>query len=201
MGDFAENYQFVVRDEIQSYHWAKTQYTLHPVALYYRDENNKLIQKSICFLSDDNDHDTCFVYEVQTQVIQHIQRHLSSIKRIEYFSDGCAGQYKNYKNFLNLCLHKQDFGLDAVWSFFATSHGKSPCDGIGGAVKRVVVTRSLKRPINDQILSYRKMLELFCNEIKSVTYYGIDMGRMLEVRCYLKPRFFFFLIFFNHSSR
>ncbi|KAG1702387.1 hypothetical protein GQR58_004511 [Nymphon striatum] len=38
-------------------------------------------------------------------------------------------QYKNYKNFANLCYHKSDFGLDAEWGFFGTSHGKSPCDG------------------------------------------------------------------------
>ena len=35
---------------------------------------------------------------------------------------------------MNLCLHKQDFSVDAEWVFFATSHGKSPFDGIGGTV-------------------------------------------------------------------
>ena len=48
---------------------------------------------------------------------------------------------------VNLCHHKQDFGLDALWTFFATSHGKSPCDGIGGFVKRHVATRSLQSPL------------------------------------------------------
>jgi len=56
-------------------------------------------------------------------------------KTFEYFSDGCSGQHKNYKNFLNLTYHKHDFDVDASWVFFATSHGKSPCDGIGGMVK------------------------------------------------------------------
>ena len=60
------------------------------------------------------------------------------INKLHYFSDGCAGQYKNFKNFLNMCHHKQDFGLEAEWTFFATSHGKSPCDGIGGFVKRYI---------------------------------------------------------------
>ena len=56
-------------------------------------------------------------------------------KKVVYFSDRCGGQYKNYKNFMNLCPHKQDFGLDAEWIFFATRLDKSPCDGIGGPVK------------------------------------------------------------------
>ena len=51
-----------------------------------------------------------------------------------YFSDGCAGQYKNCKNFINLCHHLEDFGIPAEWHFFATSHGKGPCDGLGGVV-------------------------------------------------------------------
>ena len=72
---------------------------------------------------------------------------MPAITNIEYFSDGCAGQYKNFKNFLNLCFHKDDFGLTTTWSFFATSHGKSPCDGIGGTVKRKIARTSLQRPV------------------------------------------------------
>ena len=39
--DFAENYSFVVQDEIQSFHWSKSHCTLHPVVVYYK-ENGKL---------------------------------------------------------------------------------------------------------------------------------------------------------------
>ena len=38
LGDFAENYTFVVQDEIQSYHWHKKQCSLHPVIIYYMKE-------------------------------------------------------------------------------------------------------------------------------------------------------------------
>ena len=31
--DFAENYQFIVQDEVQGFHWHKSQCTLHPVVL------------------------------------------------------------------------------------------------------------------------------------------------------------------------
>ena len=34
LGDFAENYLFVVQDEIQSFHWSKLYCTLHPIAIY-----------------------------------------------------------------------------------------------------------------------------------------------------------------------
>ena len=37
LGDFSENYQFVMQDEIQSYHWNKEQYT------QYYNSGNQLV--------------------------------------------------------------------------------------------------------------------------------------------------------------
>ena len=52
-----------------------------------------------------------------------------------YFSDGAGSQYKNRKNFVNLCSHQEDFGVSAEWHFYVTSHGKGACDGLGGTLK------------------------------------------------------------------
>ena len=125
---------------------------------------------------------TCFVYEVQSLLMKHIRKKYSHIENIEYFSDGCAGQYKNFENFLNLCYHKNDFALNAEWIFFATSHGKYPCDGIGGSVKRHVAKRSLQRPLNNQILTYKQMLDVCNLKIKNITFIGIDKEQMIDVR-------------------
>jgi len=70
-----------------------------------------------------------------------------------YFTDGVASQYKNKSNFLNLAYHLDDFGIDAEWHFFATSHGKSSCDGVGGTVKRSAARASLQRPHDNQIMT------------------------------------------------
>ena len=94
--DFAENYTFVVQDEVQSFHWSKQYCTLHPVVLYYK-EDGKLQHRSFCFLSDDLEHDTCFVHEIQEKLTCYIRQDLPDVDNVEYFSDGCAGQYKNYK--------------------------------------------------------------------------------------------------------
>ena len=64
-----------------------------------------------------------------------IQIHLSHIDTITYFSDSCSQQYENYKNFINFLCHGNGFRIAAKWTFFATSHSKSPCDGVGGTVK------------------------------------------------------------------
>ena len=41
------------------------------------------------------------------------------------------------------CHHRKDFDLNAEWIFFATSHGKSPSDGIGCIVKSVVSRKAI----------------------------------------------------------
>ena len=151
--DFAENYHYVVQDEIQGYHWNKDQCTMHPVVVYFNTDN-VLHHISLCIISDDLEHDTCFAHELQRIVMLYIKDNLPQIKSVDHFSDSCAGQHKNYKAFLNLCHHKSDFDIDATWAFFATSHGKSPCDRIGSTVKCKILCASLQRPVNNQILMF-----------------------------------------------
>ena len=78
---------------------------------------------------------------------------LPNLKCVHFFTDGCAAQYKNRKTLYNLCQFKEEFNVETEGNFFATSHGKSPCDGIGGTVKRLTETESLTRPYSNQILS------------------------------------------------
>lgn len=161
--DFSMNYTSTVQDAIQAHHWAKRQATVHPVVIYYKDSENKLQHKSMCFISDDLDHDTAQVLLAQKHITDWIKTNLPHVEEVEYMTDGCAEQYKNCKAFLNLCRHEEMFGLKARWSFFATSHGKSPCDGIGGTVKREATRASLQRPLGNQILDAQKLFE-FCIE-------------------------------------
>ena len=141
--DFAENHNFLVQDEVQSYHWNSQQCTLHPVIIYYQLVN-QVVEQSLCIIFDDLTHDVSFVYKVMSESISLNKKLIQKLKKyIHYFSDGCAGQYKKEKHFLNLCLHKIDFNVDCVWNFFATSHAKSPCDGIGGTVKKQATKASL----------------------------------------------------------
>ena len=39
-----------------------------------------------------------------------LKQHIGDrLKKVHYFSDGCVGQYKNCKDFINLWHHKDDF--------------------------------------------------------------------------------------------
>ncbi|KAF4524822.1 hypothetical protein B566_EDAN013982 [Ephemera danica] len=67
------------------------------------------------------------------------------LKKIFYFSDGSAAQYKNKYNYLNLSYHEEEYGVPAEWHHFGTSHGRGVCDAVGGSVKREVTRASLQR--------------------------------------------------------
>ncbi len=60
---------------------------------------------------------TCFVHEVQRLTMDIIKKRMPGVTKVQYISDGCASQYGNYKNFLNVCYHKEDAGLEADWIF------------------------------------------------------------------------------------
>ena len=188
LGDFAESYQFVIQDEIQGFHWNKQSCTLHPIVIYYK-KDNILTQKSICFISDDLNHDTRFVYEVMKQTVNIIKEIFTEPIMMHYFSDGCAGQYKNCKNFINLCLHEKDFNIKCVWSFFATSHDKSPCDGLGGTLKHLTARASLQRTLSDQILTAKQVFDYCKEEVKGVHVSFISTEDMIPVRSMLDARF------------
>ena len=64
-------------------------------------------------------------------VLKYLKTEFPAVKTIHYFTDGCAGQYKNKKHFINLCHHEDDFGLSAEWNFFATSLWKAPVMALG----------------------------------------------------------------------
>ena len=60
LGKFPD-FHYVVQDEIQHYHLNKDQCTLHPVVIYHKEAAAKELQcTSICFLSNDLEHDTNF---------------------------------------------------------------------------------------------------------------------------------------------
>ena len=142
IGDFSENYFFVLQDAAQGFHWNNSQATIHPFVAYYT-QSGKLEYVSYIIISDCLHHDTIAVHLFQKNLAQFLQEKFSKVYKILYFSNGSAAQYKNRKNIVNLCYHKEDFWVQAEWHFYATSHGKGPCDGIGGTVKCLAATASL----------------------------------------------------------
>ena len=55
---------------------------------------------------------------------------------MHYLSDSPPSQYQNATMFMAIQRHEELFQVKATCNYFESGHGKGPCDGVGGSVKR-----------------------------------------------------------------
>lgn len=91
---------------------------------------------------------------------------------------------------INLCYHQEDFQLHASWSFHATSHGKTVCDGIGGTVKRTVTKKNLQSARElDQIINAEQMFSFCKNLFSKISFFFLKEDDIEKKRITLRRRF------------
>ena len=187
--DFSENYAFILQDSAQGFHWNNSQATVHPFMIYYTHSQEEH-HISFVIISDCLQHDTIAVYLFQKKLLMFLKQALPfPLKKIIYFSDGAASQYKNRKNFSNLCHHELDFDVKAEWHFSATSHGKGACDGLGGTVKCLAARASLQKPYQEQIMTPLQLYDWACTFLKAIQFTYCTCAEHSQVRDQLKTRF------------
>ena len=89
----------MLQDSAQGFHWNNSQATLHPFVAYYLD-SEEVRHLSYVVISDCLHHDMVAVHLFQKSFINFLKNFLPSAlhpKKIIYFSDGAASQYKNSK--------------------------------------------------------------------------------------------------------
>jgi hypothetical protein len=79
--------------------------------------------------------------------------------------------------------------VPAEWHFFATSHGKSACDGVGGTLKRLAAEASLQRPYNDQIMTPHQLYEWAQSNIHNLNFDFVTENEYKEEEGLLSSRF------------
>lgn len=140
-------------------------------------------------ISDCFKHDSVSVYLFITKLVKFLENKFQVITKLFYFTDGCAGQYKNWKNFLNVYFHKIDFGYDCEWHFHATSHGKGPCDGLGGTLKRCATRASLAWEYECQIDSAKLLYQWALSSQLDMNFEYASNKEYLYMTEKLKERF------------
>lgn len=186
--DFAENYSFVVQDAAQSFHWNNDQATLLTSVFYYR-EGSEVKHGSIVMISDDLKHDTSAFYAFQKILHKHLLAKSILVSKIIYITDGAPQHFKNKFNFVNLFYYKQDFNADAEIHFHATSHGKGPCDGVGGNLKRLAKRASLQLIASKAITSPEKLYNWAKSALSETALYYCSKEDIESERILLRSRF------------
>ena len=61
-----------------------------------------------------------------------------------------------------------------MWNFFGTSHGKSPCDGVGGATKRLARQKNLQAVNTEPIIQPIELYEWASKNISNIRYFYVS---------------------------
>ena len=99
--DFAENFSFIIQDEVQSSYFSKNQATLHPFVKYVQSLNGNQSPESKCYcvISDNLIHNTEAVFSYISKIIPILKEEYPQVQKINYFTDGASSQYKNRLKF------------------------------------------------------------------------------------------------------
>ncbi|MFZ2538857.1 MAG: hypothetical protein WAX04_08135, partial [Oscillospiraceae bacterium] len=81
------------------------------------------------------------------------------------------------------------FGLSAKWHFFATSHGKSPCDGVGGTIKRLVARAILQATTSNFLLTPDNLYQWCLQHITGIQFIWVDKQEIEDHHKVLEKRF------------
>ena len=88
-------------------------------------------------ISDDLQHDRCFVKAVQEKIADYFKSIPIDIENMVEFTDGCSCQYKSRNcmgDISTACQHLNYASISR--NFYETSHAKGPQDAAGGFLKK-----------------------------------------------------------------
>jgi len=139
--DFIQNYACLVQNAAQSSFFDQTQVTVHASVIYYREEDDgDLKHKSFVHASPVNTHNSAMVYAILDKLWTEDfaeEKERLGLHTVHYYSDSPFSQYRNKWMFHFVSKHQERYGMKATWDYFETGHGKGPCDGVGGSIKRL----------------------------------------------------------------
>ncbi|XP_078659979.1 LOW QUALITY PROTEIN: uncharacterized protein LOC144904722 [Branchiostoma floridae x Branchiostoma belcheri] len=186
--DFAENYKIKNNEEIQSAYWNCDMVTLHPIVVYFKNENGELQHESTCIVSDEMGHNSATVFAILKRVVPEVKEKHPDVKFLHYWTDSPSSQYRNKTIFSILSDHESLFGLPACWNYFEAGHGKGPCDGVGGTAKRMA-----DEAVNRQATTIQDAKEFYTwaanQERSSIKYMFISKDECKESQTYLTEKY------------
>jgi hypothetical protein len=132
--DYAEKYTTTFQRAVQSSYFGSRAISIFTARAYV----GRQAEYSFAIVSDNTNQGKHEVFACLKYIIGQLKLRHENLTHVKVFSDGCGGQFKNRFHFKNLLHAVSDFNITLELAFFATGHGKSPCDGIGAAIKRHV---------------------------------------------------------------
>jgi UDP-2,3-diacylglucosamine pyrophosphatase LpxH len=88
LGDFSENYSFIIQEAAQAFHLNSQQASIHAFVSYFKNSKNELENLYFVSISQCLYHDTVMVYTFQKHLIAFLKENFPHISKTYYFSYG-----------------------------------------------------------------------------------------------------------------
>ena len=134
--DYNENWAAKYPDKISAAYYDSDQTTLHPMVVHYHYEDNTLKWKSYVGVSSVGQHSVSTHYAFMVKLMEQLKVLLPDLEVLHFITYGPANQYRNRTIAALVAVFEQLHGIRATWTWLEGGHGKGPCDGIGGGLKR-----------------------------------------------------------------
>jgi len=139
--DYSQNISVQYREEPQSAHFNRPQFTLFPVAAEYFNEHEGRIREEILLISNDLTHDVIqadiFVQKARDHLIN--KRSVKEDCSFHVFSDRCPNQFSN-----KYLVHFLSKRKNVTWNFYGVRHGKNASDTAGANFKTLLAKHIAK---------------------------------------------------------
>ena len=135
--DYSENFACCYQNEVSAAFYDRNQITLHPMVVHHRTADLTLQHISFVGISEEKAHTVPTTLAFLTALHKVLKELLPHLKVVHYVSDSPSSQYRNKTAVALMANHKKLFGTDSSWHWLESGHGKGPCDGVGGCVKKM----------------------------------------------------------------
>ena len=165
--DYAENWSTSYAKEIQSAYYNKPQVTLKAIVVKLRDytvlpadpndkdwtpeedDTGTLYHYNYVGVSDDHTHGFEETFTFIEELIKILRQKHPHLQYVWFVSDSPSSQYRNRYICQMLMDSLNLFKVRCAWMWLESGHGKGPCDGVGGAIKRIA-SRETKKSVTIQ---------------------------------------------------
>ena len=134
--DYAENWNIVFFNEISAAYYDKNQITIHPMVVHIRGADNEVNVLPFVGVSSIMSHafptNFCFL----SRLMAILKEEFPSLRFVHLISDSPSSQYRNRGVVHFIAKFQSLFNMEAFWSWLEAGHGKGPCDGVGGGIKK-----------------------------------------------------------------
>lgn len=106
--DFAENFNCLSVEEVQSACWNSEMVTLHTQVIYF-PKSHTISHSSVYGVSSVLCHNAVAVKAMLRKLIPLIKENYPQLEKVNYLTDSPTSQYRNKTIFILLCNHQNEF--------------------------------------------------------------------------------------------